>query len=117
MNTLRKIGKVVSIVVFFLAVITLICNIAFGVYGVIGVCREYEIITKTPGTSELDYLGLGWGYAYFSFFISFFGLIISVLAYVTTKIQVIKNLSVGTIIFFSGLLVAAFMFPGVMFNL
>lgn len=117
MSALNNFRKVASIILLVLAALTLIFNIAFCVYGIYDTLREMKVISETPGSSGVDYWGLGWGYAYFSFFISLFGLIVSVIAHISAKIQAIKDLSAIIIFYFSCLLLAALLLPVLMFSL
>ena len=82
-------------------------SIVFCFYSVYDLNRTLEELSNKPGTSGIDYLGIGWGYGIVLFFLSISGLPFSIIATVLLKRQKLRNVSQGATILFVLLITAS----------
>ncbi len=100
--------KLISFILFALTVLTVIITVIFCIYSIVDIQRELVRLENTPGTSGIDYLGLGWGYGIILFFVSVFGLIISAINIQVSYINIVKYISVASTLLFVLLVFASF---------
>ena len=72
--------KIISVILFILSCLTLIASISFCLYSLYDLNRIANELANNPSTSGIDYLGNGWGYGIVLFFMSSFGLIVSIIS-------------------------------------
>ena len=97
--------KAVSIIIFSIIILLLICNISFCIYGFVDISNTYKILENTPGTSGMDYFGIGWVLGIGLFLFSFFGLLLSIISSKIAQEKVIMYTSYIMILLFSLLLI------------
>lgn len=96
-----------SLTLFIASIVDLVFCICFCVYGIIDFQNTFAGLAATPGTSGMDYFGLGWGYGIALFFGALSGLLLSIISVILAQKKGIRYGSFASIALFSLLLVIA----------
>ncbi|MBO5324431.1 MAG: hypothetical protein J6A88_10135 [Oscillospiraceae bacterium] len=99
--------RTISIIVFTLSCFLLLLSIFLGIYGFYDLNRTLEELANTPGTSGIDYWGVGWGYGICLFVPSVLGLVLSIVSKILQQQKALQYISVCMIFLFVWLTIAS----------
>ena len=92
--------KAVSIGLTILGACVLLLDVVFCVYGLIELKMELDRLTATPGTSGIDYFGLGWALGIGLLLLSGAGLLIAAINAKITANRLVKKACFAAIVAF-----------------
>ena len=99
--------RTLSIILLTLSCLVLIVAIAFCIYSFYDINLVLNELSNTPGTSGIDYMGIGWGYGLVLFATSALGLILSVISKKLLHQKTLQCLTIVAMIIFALLLITS----------
>lgn len=101
--------KAISLILFVIMCLILISSLVFCIYSICAISETYKELANTPGTSGVDYLGIGWEMIFlFPFAVA--GVIISFISKKLQQHKVLKNFSLAAIFIFVLLIIVSIIF-------
>lgn len=104
-----KLKKTLSIILFTVLCLVLTVSVVICFYSIYDINRTLNELANTPGTSGIDYLGIGWIYGICLFAVSVLGLILSGISQKLLQQKIQQYVSIVAMVVFALLLMISFL--------